>query len=322
MGAEWATITSGLIAGKDLEPEVASACMRAMMTGEASDAQIAGFLVALQAKVPTAAEVAAMAGVMRELSLKVETDLSVVDTCGTGGDGSGSVNISTIAALVVAGAGVPVAKHGNRAASSACGSADVLEALGVKIDLEPAGVAACIHEAGIGFCFAPRFHPAMRFVGPVRRELGVRTVFNLLGPLTNPAGARRQVVGVADASLLPLMSQALSILGTERAWFVHGAEGMDELTTGGVSQVVEVNGRDLSELSVDPGVLGIAAADRESLRGGDAATNAKIARQVLDGLEGPVTDTVLLNAAAALVVGGAAGDLASGVAAARESLSS
>ncbi|MFP5224942.1 MAG: anthranilate phosphoribosyltransferase [Actinomycetota bacterium] len=322
MGSEWAKITSRLIAGEDLEAEVAASCVHQMMTGEASEVQIAGFLVAMQAKGPTAVEAAAMAGVMRDLSLKVDAGLSVVDTCGTGGDGSGSVNISTIAALVVAGAGVPVAKHGNRAASSECGSADVLEALGVVIDLEPAAVADCIREAGIGFCFAPRFHPAMRFVGPVRRELGVRTVFNLLGPLSNPAGASRQVVGVADAALLPLMAEALRILGTERAWFVHGSQGMDELTTAGPSSVIEVVGSQVTEITIEPSKLGLEPADRDALRGGDPQMNAKIARSVLAGEPGPIADTVVLNAAAALVVAGAAGDLVSGIEAARGSLDS
>lgn len=307
-------------AGRDLDASAAAAAMRSMMSGEALPGDVAALLTALREKGESPVEVAAMAAVMREFSLKVHTDRPVVDTCGTGGDGSGSVNLSTMAALVAAGAGVPVAKHGNRAASSACGSADVLEALGVAIDLPPKGVEACIEEAGIGFCFAPRFHPAMRHVGTVRRELGVRTVFNILGPLTNPAGARRQVIGVADEVLLPLMAGAMALLGTDRTWFIHGPEGMDELTAGGVSTVWEVAGEVSAVRDIDPHGLGLEVAGRDALRGGDASANAHAAREVLAGTPGPVRDAVVLNAAAVLVVAGVASDLASGVSAATESI--
>lgn len=317
---EWEPVLAALAEGLDLSSETSRGAAHAMMTGQASDEQIGAFLLGLRAKGETAVEVAGMASVMRELSLHVDTELPVVDTCGTGGDGSNSANISTLAALVVAGAGVPVAKHGNRAASGTCGSADVLEALGVTIDLAPEGVAACLEEAGFGFCFAPVFHPAMRFVGPVRRSLGVPTIYNFLGPLTNPAGARRQVVGVADVRALGLMSEALAVLGTDRAWFVHGADGMDELTTSGPASVVEVVIDGARAFTLDPAELGFPAAGAESLRGGDISTNAAIARAVLDGESGPISDAVLLNAAAVLVVAGMSEDLTRGVEVARDSL--
>lgn len=311
-----ASLLERLVCGEDLDADTASDAMRQMMTGEASAPQVAAFLVALRAKGETGTEVAAMASVMRELSLKVETPYPVVDTCGTGGDRSGSVNLSTLAALVVAGAGVKVAKHGNRAASSACGSADVLETLGVAIDLPPEGVAACIEEAGIGFCFAPRFHPAMRHVGPIRRELGIRTTFNILGPLTNPAGAKRQVIGVADPALAPAMADALVALDAERVWLVHGADGLDELTTAGPARIWRIEQGTVTEDSIDPVALGFPNAPTEALRGGDAATNAAAAKRVLDGEPGPIRDSVVLNAAAVLVVADAAADLPAGVLAA------
>jgi anthranilate phosphoribosyltransferase len=248
-----------------------------------------------------------------------ELQARLVDTCGTGGDRSGSINVSTISALVVAGAGVPVCKHGGRAASSLAGSADVLEALGVVIDLGPAGVVRCIEEAGIGFCFAPRYHPAMRYATPVRRELGVPTVFNFLGPLANPARVRRQVVGVGDPSMAATMAGVLVGNGATHVAVVHGADGLDELTTTGLSTITtwstdqggEPGG--LVRTAVDPEALDLAPATLADLRGGDAATNATHARGVLEGRSGPHRDIVLLNAAAGLLVAGVAGDLSSGL---------
>jgi anthranilate phosphoribosyltransferase len=237
----------------------------------------------------------------------------VVDTCGTGGDRSGTVNISTLAALVVAGAGVRVAKHGNRAASSRCGSADLLEALGVVIDLGPTGVAHCIDVAGIGFCFAPKFHPALRFAGPARRELGTPTTFNFLGPLANPAGVTRRVVGVSDPSMAERMAHTLGELGVERAMVFCGGDGLDELTTTTTSSVWELADGTVTASTLDPGDYGIARAVPEELVGGDAAANVAIAERMLTGEPGPVRDVVVLNAAAALVVAGAADDLAAAV---------
>jgi anthranilate phosphoribosyltransferase len=242
----------------------------------------------------------------------------LVDTCGTGGDRSGTINVSTIAALVVAGAGAPVCKHGGRAASSQAGSADVLEALGVVIDLGPAGVARCIEEAGIGFCFAPRYHPAMRHAVPVRRELGVPTAFNFLGPLANPARVRRQVLGVGDANMAPKMAQVLAAGGATRALVVHGADGLDELSTTGPSLMFDWRANpgspgELTPVTVDPASLGLAPARVADLVGGDADTNASLARRVLAGEPGPHRDIVLLNAAAGLVAAGVAADVPAGL---------
>jgi anthranilate phosphoribosyltransferase len=273
--------------------------------------------VALRSKGETPAELAALVRTMLRFSTPVEIDLEhpgpVVDTCGTGGDRSRSINVSTLAALVVAGAGVRVAKHGNRAASSACGSADLLEALGVAIELGPEGVARCVDEAGIGFCFAPRFHPAMRFAGPTRRELGVPTTFNFLGPLANPARVRRQVVGVSDPTMAERMLATLAELGTERAMVFHGGDGLDELTTTTVSDVFELVDGDARHSVIDPGELGIARVDMSALVGGDPAHNAAIAHRVLEGEPGPARDVVVLNAAAALQVAGAASGIRDGL---------
>lgn len=314
----WPEILDALTARRDLTAAQAEDAMRAIMGGDATPAQIAAFLIGLRSKGETVEEIAACAKIMREVSLHVETDREVVDTCGTGGDRSGSVNVSTMSALVVAGAGVAVAKHGNRSATSKCGSADLLEALGVAIDLPPEGVARCIDEAGIGFCFAPRFHPAMRFAGPVRRELGVPTVFNLLGPLTNPAGARRQVVGVASPVAGPKLAAALRALGAQSAWVVHGDDGLDEITTTTTTTVWD--GDEIR--SIDPTTLGIARVDLSALAGGDPGLNARICDEVLGGQSGAVADAVALNAAAALVVAGSAPDLPAGLTAARESIAS
>jgi anthranilate phosphoribosyltransferase len=238
-----------------------------------------------------------------------------VDIVGTGGDGSHSINVSTMAALVVAGSGVPVCKHGNRSASSKCGSADLLELLGVVIELHADGVAACVREAGIGFCFAPVFHPAFRFAGPPRREIGVPTAFNLLGPMANPGRVRRQVIGVADPRFVEPMVLTLQREGLTHAWVVHG-DGLDELTTTGTSTVLSLADGSIDEFTVDPAALGLAPATPEDLRGGDPNENADVIRRVLAGERGPHRDIVVLNAAAGLVVGGAAADLAEGLAAA------
>ena len=320
--ALWPEVLGHLLRREDLEAEVVERAMSAILEGQASDAQIAGFAVALRAKGETAAELAAIVRTMMRYATRVDTpvDGPLVDTCGTGGDRSGTVNVSTMAALVAAGAGVRVAKHGNRAASSDCGSADVLEALGVVIDLGPDGVRRCIDEAGIGFCFAPRFHSAMRFAGPARRELGAPTTFNFLGPLANPAGARRQALGVSDPAMAERMTGALADLGTERALVFYGHDGLDELTVTTTSTVLDLEGDAVRTYVVDPVELGIKPAELAALAGGDAAGNAQVAHQVLAGKHGPVRDIVALNAAAALVVGDVAADLAEGVEAAQSSI--
>lgn len=308
--------------GRDLSQIEAAAVMEEIMSGTATPAQIAAFLTALHLKGETDSEIAGMAMVMRTKATPVVFDSAVVDTCGTGGDGSHTFNISTTAAFVVAGAGLTVAKHGNRAMSSACGSADVLEGLGVNIELDAAGVAHCLRTAGIGFMFAPKFHPAMRFAGPVRREIGIRTAFNLLGPLTNPAGARHQVLGVANEQLAAKLAAALSRLETTRALVVCGDGNTDELTLSGPSVVFDVRaGHAPVRTVVNPTDLGLDLAPREALRGGSVADNVAITQGILEGrTHGPQRDVVLLNAAAALVAGNAAPDLSAGLSMARASL--
>ena len=308
----------------DLTQDDAAAVMEQMMNGEASPAQIAALLTALHFKTETDAEIAGMASVMRAKSVAVPHEGTVVDTCGTGGDHSNTFNISTVAAFVAAGAGATVAKHGNRAMSSKCGSADVLEGLGVKIELEADAVARCLAQAGIGFMFAPKFHPAMRYAGPVRREIGIRTIFNVLGPLTNPARAEYQVIGVASAPLAEKLANALSKMNTRRALVVHGSDGLDELSISGPSLVFDVRGGAEPIRSViEPEQLGLALAPREVLAGGTVAENVAIARAILAGQDsGPRRDIVLLNAAAALVAAERAADLAEGIDQARKSLSS
>lgn len=283
--------------------------MHQILAGSAVDAQIAAFAVGLRMKGETVSEMATIIDAMLEHGTRVEVDGVVVDTCGTGGDRSSSINVSTMSALVVAGAGVQVAKHGNRAASSSCGSADLLEALGVAIDIGPEGVARCIRTASIGFCFAPRYHPAMRHAGPVRRAIGVPTLFNFLGPLANPAGVRRQALGVSDPAMAMRMAGVLERRGAERALVFYGHDGLDELTTTTTSTIVELRDGDIHTSQLDPADLGIPYADPADLRGGDSAWNAAIARRVLDGEPGAARDITLLNAAAALVVADAAGSL-------------
>jgi anthranilate phosphoribosyltransferase len=313
-----------LVRGKDLSQAEAAEAMEEIMTGAATPAQIAAFLTALHLKGETEAEIAGMAQVMREKATPVHFDGAVLDTCGTGGDASGTFNISTTAAFVAAGSGATVAKHGNRAASSVCGSADVLEGLGVNIELDAEGVARCLREARIGFMFAPKFHPAMRYAGPVRREIGIRTAFNILGPLTNPARARHQVLGVADAGLAEKMARALARLDTVHALVVHGHGGLDELALSGPNLVFEVrDGQEPRRLEIAAGELGLAAAPKEAVLGGDVAANVATVRAILAGDEqGPKRDIVLLNSAAALVAADQAADLREGLDLARASLDS
>jgi len=261
---------------------------------------------------------------MREYGQKVTLagDYEVLDTCGTGGDRSGTFNVSTAAAIVCAGAGVKVAKHGNRAASSRCGSADVLEAFGVKLDLNAGQVARCIDRAGIGFCFAPNFHPAMRHAGAPRRELGIATVFNFLGPLTNPAGATRQALGVSDPKMLPKMVETLDRLGSKHVVAFHGDQGLDELATSGPSRVLELKDGAMKEWTIDPAELGFEAAPVEAIAGGSAAENASAIRSLLEGEKGPKRDVVVLNAAAGLLAAGQAPDVRSGLGMAEEAIDS
>lgn len=292
------------------------------MQGSATPAQLGAFLAGMRTKGESVEEMVGLVETMRSFSRKVKVDYPVVDTCGTGGDRQGTVNVSTTSALVLAGAGAKVAKHGNRAASSQCGSADLLEALGVKIDLEPDGVERCLDQAGIGFCFAPIFHPSMRHAGPVRKELGVATVFNFLGPLTNPAGAKFQVLGVSDPSMAPKMIQVLSRLGTSRALVVHGLDGMDEISLAGPTQVWDLKDGEVNEYQVEPGELGFGVAHSSDLKGGLAEQNAQVAVGVLEGASGPMRDVIVLNAAAGFVVAGMAPDLPGGVALAAQSIDS
>jgi anthranilate phosphoribosyltransferase len=301
-----------VVAGGSLSQSEARSAMGEVMDGEATPAQLAGLLLALRMRGETADELAGFALAMRERVLPVEAPAGTIDTCGTGGDGARTFNISTAAALVVAAAGVPVAKHGNRAMSSASGSADVLEALGIPIDLAPADASAALKRDGFAFLFAPAYHPAMKHAGPTRRELGVPTAFNLIGPLTNPAGVRRQVVGVADPTAARRVAYVLHRLGSERAFVVHG-HGLDELPLDGSGVIYDVSFAGVRRRAVDSVALGLAAAESAELRGGDAAENAAIIEGVLNGERGPRRDVVLLNAAAALLVSGRIGRLGQGV---------
>ena len=317
----WPHVLSKIAAGTSLDRDEAAAAMRVVMSGEATPAQVGGLLMALRTKGETVEEIEGLADTMLGFANPVAPPVPVVDTCGTGGDRSGTFNISTVAALVVAGAGVPVAKHGNRAASSICGSADLLEALGVRIDLDATGVERCLAEAGIAFIFAPVFHPAMGHAGPVRRELRVPTVFNFLGPLTNPARPFAQVVGVSDERMLPLLAQVLARRGT-RARLFRALDGLDELTTTGPSLVFDVEDGELRESMLDPADLGLARSEVGDLRGGDPEASAAIALAILHGETGPRRDVVLLNAAAALEVSGRASSLDEGLAMAATSIDS
>ena len=322
----WGAILADVVASRTLSAEQITAVMESVLGGEASPAQIAGFIVGLRTRGETAGEIGAALAVMERhgvtVPLTAEQLAGAICTCGTGGDRSGSINVSTIAAFVVAGAGGSVCKHGGRAASSLAGSADVLEALGVAIEISPEGVAACVSEAGVGFCFAPRFHPAMRYAGPVRRELGVPTIFNIVGPLANPGRIRRQLVGVADAAMAPLVADVLAARPGTRAAVVRGDDGLDEITTTTTTTVRWVIDGEVRTERIDPAALGLRPATTEDLRGGDPAHNAAAARRVLEGAPGAHRDIVVLNAGAALVVAGRADDLSAGMAAAAASLDS
>ncbi|HVB27330.1 MAG TPA: anthranilate phosphoribosyltransferase [Mycobacteriales bacterium] len=299
-GPTWPGLLTVLLGGDALSAAEAAWAMGEVMTGTATSAQVAAFAVALRAKGETAAEVSGLVATMLEHAHRIRVVGPAVDTCGTGGDRSHSVNISTMAALVVRGAGTTVVKHGNRAASSSCGSADVLERLGVVVDLAPAQVERCVAELGIGFCFAPVFHPALRHTAAARRELGIATVFNFLGPLTNPAQPPAQALGVADIRMAPVLAGVLADRGTSALVF-RGDDGLDELTTTTTSTVWLVRDREVTRSSLDPADLGLAAAHRDQLRGGDPLRNAAVVRELLAGAPGPVRDAVLLNAAAALL---------------------
>jgi anthranilate phosphoribosyltransferase len=332
--AGWPAVLSRLAGRNDLSAAEAQAVLGEIFDGAATPSQLAAFMFGLRCKGETVEEMTGMVRAMIGAAIPVPVPealhAQLVDTCGTGGDRRGTINVSTIAALVVAGAGVPVCKHGGRASSSKAGSADLLEALGVVIDLGPDGVLRCIEEAGIGFCFAPRYHPAMRYAGPTRAELGVPTAFNFLGPLANPARVTRQVVGVGDPSMAAKMCQVLVAGGAVAVAVVYGSDGLDELTTTGPSTIVGWTGHphdsstagqgrpapreaELVTMVIDPSALGLKPARPEDLVGGDAAANATFARRILDGEAGAHRDIVLLNAAAALVVGGRADDLAEGL---------
>ena len=319
----WRGVIGALIAGRDLPGEVAGAALTEILVGDATPAQIAGFVVALRAKGESVEELTGLLeAAMAEAAIVPLTDEErsrAVDVVGTGGDGSNSVNVSTMAAIVVAAAGTPVCKHGNRSASSKTGAADVLELLGVAIDLTPEGVAACVREAGIGFCFAQRFHPAFRYAGAPRREMGVPTVFNMLGPMANPGRVRNQLIGVADPAFAEPMIGALEGQGVTSAWVVHG-DGYDELTTTGVSTVWSLNNGDRNQFTVDPTEHGLARASADDLRGGAPDDNVVAVHGVFAGNAGPHRDIVVLNAGAALVVAGQADDLSAGIATAQQAI--
>lgn len=309
-----------VVDGRELSLDEATTAMDAIMSGAVTGAQIGALVTALRLRPggETVEEIAGFATAMRRHALRVTVAADggpLVDTCGTGGDASGSFNISTTASFVIAGAGVRVAKHGNRAATSRCGSADLLEGLGVAIDLPPEAVACCIEEVGIGFMYAPSFHPAMRFVGPARREIGIRTVFNILGPLTNPAGAGHQLIGVGHPEIAPKLARVLAQLGSKRAVLVHAAEGLDELGLGGPSAVTEYDARsgEIRSFTVSPGELGLAGGSVEEIRGGDVATNVAITRAVLGGEGGARRAITLLNAGAGLYAGGRAATFGEGI---------
>jgi anthranilate phosphoribosyltransferase len=313
-----------LASRRDLSSQEASDVLAEIMHGEVSETQIAAFLVALRTKGETVDELAGLARTMRELAAHVPTERDdLLDTAGTGG-GRRTFNVSTTAALVAAGAGCAVAKHGNRSATSSSGSADLIEALGARIDLDPRGVAKCIEETGFGFMFAPAHHQATRFVVPVRRELAVRTIFNLLGPLTNPAGATRQLIGVADAGFLETIAGALAQLGVQRALVIAGEDGLDEVSTSAATRVVEVNGEELTRYTLTPRDVGIELADPSDplLGGGSPLENAEVTQAVLAGEQGARADLVTINAGAAIYAAGAAGSIAEGVEAARAAIGS
>ena len=298
--------------GRALTRAEAEATMTSVMAGEATPAQLGALVAALRVRGETPDEIAGFASAMRAAAVRVDVGDGAIDVVGTGGDRSNSINISTLSGIVAAGAGARVAKHGGRAASSACGSADVLEALGVKIDLGPEGVAGCVNDTGIGFMFAPRFHPAMRHAAPVRRELGIRTVFNLLGPISNPAGVRRYLLGVPSVAIGETMARALAELGVEHALVVHGADGLDEISPSAETRAWEVRGGGVKPMTLTPEDAALPRAPREEIVGGDPATNARIAHEILSGAKSGARTAVQLNAAAACWVAGLAGGLREG----------
>lgn len=307
---------------EDLSLDETSAVLAEVMRGEATDIEIAGFLIALRTKGETPDELAGLAATMRAMATPVDAGRDdLLDTAGTGG-GRRTFNVSTTAAIIAAGAGCAVAKHGNRSATGLSGSADVLEALGATLENTPEQVAACIREAGFGFMFAPAHHGATRYVIPVRRELAVRTIFNFLGPLTNPAGATRQLIGVSDPRMVETMAQALSRLGATRALVVSSEDGLDELSTSAPTRVVEVNGEEIERYSVDPAGCGLAEVPPEAIPGGDPQENARITRAILDGEAGPARDIAVLNAGAAIYAGGKADSVAHGVSVAQDAIDS
>jgi anthranilate phosphoribosyltransferase len=318
----WPTVLGPLMQGEHLGEDLAAAAMREILAGEATPAQIAAFATGLRIKGEHVDEVTGLVRAMMEAATPFSPEGPLVDVVGTGGDRAGTFNVSTLSAVVVAGAGHRVAKHGNRAASSRCGSADLLEGLGVVISLPPEGVAATIAAAGIGFCFAPVYHPAMRHAIPTRRELGVPTVFNFLGPLTNPAGAGHRAIGVSDPRMAPIMAEVLRRTGIKHAWVFHGDDGLDELTTTTTSTVLDVSPDGVRQFLVDPSELGFTTVEPDELVGGDVERNVAIAHSVLAGEGGPARDVVLLNAAAALVAADGAIDLAAGMEMAARSIDS
>lgn len=306
--------------GATLSREEASHAFDRMMSGEATPSQMGGLLMALRVRGETVEEITGAVTAMRAKMLRVAAPANAIDVVGTGGDASGSYNISTCAAFIVAGAGIPVAKHGNRALSSRSGAADVLSSLGVNIELTPAQVAQCIDKAGIGFMFAPAHHPAMKNVGPTRVELGTRTIFNLLGPLSNPASVKRQLVGVFSRQWIEPLAQVLKNLGSECVWVAHGSDGLDEITTSGPTAIAALENGNIRTFEVTPEELGLRRVTPDLLRGADAQANAAALRSVIEGKDGPYRDIAVMNAAAAIVVAGAAGNLKDGVALAKSSL--
>ena len=309
-----------VVSGHSLNREQATEVMQEIMEGEATPAQLGAFLTGLRLKGESTEEIAGMAAVMRDKALRVNAEGPLLDVVGTGGDGKNTFNISTASAFVAAACGVKVAKHGNRAASSSCGAADVLEALGVKIEQTPEGVEQCIEQAGIGFMLAQAFHPSMRYAGPVRREIGIRTVFNILGPLTNPARAQCMLLGVAYPQLGEFMAEALQLLDIQHALVVHGEDGMDEITLSGISTVWEVQRGQVSNWTIDVADTGLDRATADDLKGGTAEENAATMRRLFQGEGGPIRDAVLLNSGAALVAGDKASSLIEGIAMAAQAI--
>jgi len=319
---DFKTLIGKVATGATLTRDESAKAFDYMMSGEATPSQMGGFLMGLRLRGETVDEITGAVATMRAKMQRVAAPPDAIDVVGTGGDASGSYNISTCAAFIVAGAGIPIAKHGNRALSSRSGAADVLGALGVKIDLRPDEITRCIYEAGIGFMFAPAHHPAMKHVGPTRVELGTRTIFNLLGPLSNPAGVKRQMVGVFSRQWVEPLANVLKNLGSERAYVVHGSDGLDEITTSGPTAVAALDGGKVTTFEIKPEELGLTPAKPEQLRGGDADANAVALKDVLKGKKSPFRDVALLNAAAAIVVAGKAKDLKEGLTVAAKSLDS